>query len=373
VNQANSALVVGGTGPSGPHIVNGLIARGYQVTLFHRGTHESDAIPNSVEHIHGDPHFAETIREALGPREFDLVVAMYGRTRLLARHFKDGAGRFLATGALAATRGHFAPEALFPTGMPIPAAETEPTVQAEADTDGRFAWRIAETESEILALHPRATILRYPIVYGPQQVIPLEWYFVRRALDRRPFVILPDGGLRIITRGYSQNMAHAVLCAVDRPQVASGQVYNCADETQLTFAQVAEVVAQAVGHRWEVVSLPAALAVPSWPMALTRDSWHRLYDIDKLKRELGYRDVVPAVQAMAATARWYAERRELLASEIEKKLGDPFDYAAEDRLAADWRQISQSLLARHGREYAELPHPYPHPKKPGLAQDERGR
>ena len=40
-------------------------------------------------------------------------------------------------------------------------------------------------EREILALHPRATILRYPIVYGPQQIIPLEWYFVRRALDRR--------------------------------------------------------------------------------------------------------------------------------------------------------------------------------------------
>jgi hypothetical protein len=31
------------------------------------------------------------------------------------------------------------------------------------------------------------------------------------------------------------------------------------------------------------------------------------------------------------------------------------------------------MLARHGREYSELPHPYPHPKKPGLAQDERGR
>jgi hypothetical protein len=108
-------------------------------------------------------------------------------------------------------------------------------------------------------------------------------------------------------------------------------------------------------------------------MALTRDSWHRLYDIDKLKRELGYRDVVPAVQAMAATVRWYAERRELLAAGIEKTLGDPFDYAAEDRLVADWRQISRSLFARHGREYAELPHPYPHPKKPGLAQDERGR
>lgn len=69
VSAEKRALVVGGTGPSGPHIVNGLIARGYTVTLFHRGTHESDDIPDFVEHIHGDPHFIETIQEALGQRE----------------------------------------------------------------------------------------------------------------------------------------------------------------------------------------------------------------------------------------------------------------------------------------------------------------
>ena len=34
------ALIVGGTGPTGPFIVNGLIERGYEVTIFHRGTHE---------------------------------------------------------------------------------------------------------------------------------------------------------------------------------------------------------------------------------------------------------------------------------------------------------------------------------------------
>ena len=51
------ALVVGGTGPTGPFIVNGLRDRGYGVTIFHRGTHEIPEIPDEVEHIHGDPHF----------------------------------------------------------------------------------------------------------------------------------------------------------------------------------------------------------------------------------------------------------------------------------------------------------------------------
>jgi nucleoside-diphosphate-sugar epimerase len=368
-------LIIGGTGPTGPHIVNGLIARGYEVALFHRGTHESDEIPDFVEHIHGDPHFAETIQGALGKREFDLVVATYGRTRLLARHFQGRAGRFIAVGSVAATRGHMASDALFPTGLPVPTPETEPSVQAETDADGRFAWRIAQTEREILALHPRATIMRYPIIYGPHQLLPFEWCLARRALDKRPFVVLPDGGLRLIARGYSVNMAHAVLCAVDRHEEASGQIYNCADERQLTLRQLAEIVARAFDHQWEIVSVPAALAVPSWPMIFTdpQGSWHRLYDISKIRRELGYRDVVSPVEAVSMTVRWYAERRLALASEIEEKLGDPFDYVTEDQLVSDWRQAIQPLLARYGQERVSQAHPYAHPKAPGLAQDHLGR
>lgn len=51
----NTALVVGGTGPSRPFLVQGLQERGYTVTIFHRGTHEIPEIPANVEHIHGDP------------------------------------------------------------------------------------------------------------------------------------------------------------------------------------------------------------------------------------------------------------------------------------------------------------------------------
>ena len=68
------ALVVGGTGPTGPYIVNGLLDRGYEVAIFHRGTHEIPEIPPQVEHIHGDPHFLETIEESLGGRTFDLAI-----------------------------------------------------------------------------------------------------------------------------------------------------------------------------------------------------------------------------------------------------------------------------------------------------------
>ena len=53
------ALVIGGTGPSGPHIVNGLISRGYDVSVLHGGQHEI-RFDEEIEHIHVDPHFQET-------------------------------------------------------------------------------------------------------------------------------------------------------------------------------------------------------------------------------------------------------------------------------------------------------------------------
>ena len=53
--MAPTALVVGGTGPTGPHVVGGLLDRGFVVTVLHTGRHERDEIPAVVEHVHTDP------------------------------------------------------------------------------------------------------------------------------------------------------------------------------------------------------------------------------------------------------------------------------------------------------------------------------
>src|SRR5256886_14968640 len=116
------ALVIGGTGPTGPFIVNGLLQRGYKVAIFHRGTHEIPEILPEVEHIHGDPHFRETIDEALAGRTFDLTVATYGRIRLVAEAMVGKTGRFIGIGGVAFLRGHTESQADFSSrlGGPTP-------------------------------------------------------------------------------------------------------------------------------------------------------------------------------------------------------------------------------------------------------------
>ena len=76
-----SALVIGGSGPTGPFIVDGLLGRGFAVTVLHSGRHEA-TFGGPVERIHVDPHFAQTLTAGLGNRRWDVVIASYGRLRV---------------------------------------------------------------------------------------------------------------------------------------------------------------------------------------------------------------------------------------------------------------------------------------------------
>ena len=88
-----NALVIGGTGPTGPYIVEGLCKKGYDVGVLHRGLHEVE-YSQPVEHIHVDPFSPEAV-ESLGSRKFDVVVSMYGRLRQIAEGMKGRTPRFL--------------------------------------------------------------------------------------------------------------------------------------------------------------------------------------------------------------------------------------------------------------------------------------
>jgi nucleoside-diphosphate-sugar epimerase len=365
-----TALVVGGTGPSGPFLVNGLQERGYTVAIFHRGTHEIPEIPDDVEHIHGDPHFRETIDAAIAGRTFDVVIATYGRIRVLAEALVGKTGQFIAIGGVPAYRGYFAPSVNFPSGLPTPVPETAPTVQTEEEH--RFSYLIASTEQAVLAAHPRGVVYRYPYVYGPYQLLPREWCVIRRALDQRPFLILSEGGLGLMTHGYAGNLAHAVLLAVDKPEAAAGQIYNCGDDSQFSVRQIVDIIADELNHKFEILSLPAEVAYPARGVSLEVTPHHKLMDLHKIKQQLGYSDPLPPATALRRTVRWYVEHQPERGGDIEQRLQDPFDYETEDHLAAIYRDAMARARA-FKRETVPTPHPYPHPKEPGLARDHRNR
>ena len=74
-------------------VVEGLLKKGYEVAVLHRGLHEVE-YSQKIEHIHVDP-FAPDAMKYFGTRKFDVVCSMYGRLRQIAEAMKGKTPRFL--------------------------------------------------------------------------------------------------------------------------------------------------------------------------------------------------------------------------------------------------------------------------------------
>ena len=120
------ALVVGGTGPTGPVIVAGLEARGHDVTVCHTGNHEVDEVLH-LPHIHCDVRDRDSLTEAIGSKDWNVAVVTYGRLRTVAEVLKGRVGHFVSVGGGPALRGYFDPWAFDPPGLPLPTPEDAPT------------------------------------------------------------------------------------------------------------------------------------------------------------------------------------------------------------------------------------------------------
>lgn len=360
-----SALVVGGTGSSGSVVVDGLLARDFDVTVLHSGRHEVE-FARPVEHVHADAHFEEPLRDALLGRAFDLTVSMYGRARLTAEIVRGRTGRFIHVGGTfyrswvdgrLLTRDRQDDERWHPV-LAQTATVTDETTPSE--TVSRFSELAIRTEHAVLEAGERgdyqATVVRYPQIYGPGQPAPMEWSIIRRWRDGRTAILVPADGMLASTRCYSRNAAAVILGVVDHPAESVGEVFNAGDAEALTVRGWIEAIADALGARFRLVGIPYEAAAPTYPYALY--PWHgvhRLLDIGKARRLLGYQPV-PAATGLAETVRWYRDHPLRDDSDEARRLGDTFDYAMEDQLVAALDAVTP--LAEGRPAYA---HPYRHP------------
>lgn len=335
-------LVIGGTGPTGPHIVNGLVDRGHTVTILHTGNHEVDTIPAHLEHIHTDPFDEQAFASSIEGRTFDVVFAMYGRLRSIVSVLEGRTPRLFSIGGVPVYRGFAEPDLEFPTGMRLPATEDLPIVSDERS--GPKPLKIAEAEELVFSHHPNATHFRYPYIYGPNQVLPREWCIVKRALDGRRPLIMADGGLTLMTSAYVQNATHTVLLAVDRIDASAGQVYNVGDDRLFSQRQIAEIVADELDHEFEYVSLPWEQAEPNAPWMHNHSTTHRVLSTEKARTELGYRDLVDPIEGLRSTIRWQVEHLPSDPTAVAR-LQDPFDYDAEDALLDAYSRFRSDAAA----------------------------
>jgi hypothetical protein len=180
--------------------------------------------------------------------------------------------------------------------------------------------------------------------------------------------VLREHTERLITIGGSPGFRGS-----HQPEVLfpAGQIYNCGDDHQLTLAQWVELICHTLDSELEIVSVPGAYAFPARDLMIGRKtSHHQLFDLHKIRAELGYRDEVPVLQALPASVRWYLDNPPVSDAEKDEILAR--HYRTEDAMA-DVQARYQTELAAVDHVDPGYRHPYAHPKKPGRQKDHHGR
>lgn len=365
-------LIIGGTGVTGIPLVKQLLAQGCELTVLHRGNHAAN-VPAGVTQIIADPHAKDGLTQALAGQKFDAVIATYGRLRYVVQQLIGVTERVISVGGAAPVYKGFgqmtAPNP-WETTEPTPLFLPEDHALASAETDDVFSQMVRATEQSVMAIHQQGALnithFRYPLVYGPQNLCPAEWGLIKRALDQRRPLILPAGGRTIVSRGYSENVAHALVLALNNPSASAGKIYNVCDAEQLPNYLWVEKVGKLLGHEFDCIDIPFELLPEGFraspPQLLYRH--HTTLDIGNLQRDLGYSDLVSVDEALARTVAYYQANPLAADHPAALNLGDPFAYDYEDQLIAQWRGISTQTRAA----FAAVPAPaviwqHPYQKK----------
>ena len=339
------ALVIGGTGPTGPLVVQGLLDRGFEVSIYHRGYHEADDMPQVHHHLHGDPFELAALQNDFDGMSYDLVVGMYGRLRHVAAAMVGKTAKLVGIGGSASyLRPQHTDDPLAARSLPTPMDFPAYTERALSP----FAFAVAETERRVMAHHERgdfdAVMVRYPTVYGPRTPRQWLWPIVRRALDGRKRIIVPGDGSNVTPTGYAENVANIVLLACDKEE-ANGHTFNAVDDVTYCVKDFVAMAGRALGHEWEIVEISHPLAYELAKGYCFGDS--RMLDNTNLKTILGHADVVSVPEGVKRTALWLAENRHLIDQQIEDLVGNPYAYDLEDRLIESFtlwqKQASDSI------------------------------
>ncbi|WP_406114812.1 NAD-dependent epimerase/dehydratase family protein [Kitasatospora purpeofusca] len=167
-------LLLGGTEFVGRAVAEAALERGWEVTVFHRGTHTA---PEGARVLHGD-RTAEGGLAALAEGEWDAVVDTWSAApsvvRDSARLLAGRVGRY----AYVSSRSVYA----YPTAAG--ADESAPLVEGSPD-DGEMPYAESKRGGELAALDAfgdRALLIRAGLIVGPYENIGrLPWWLDRIA------------------------------------------------------------------------------------------------------------------------------------------------------------------------------------------------
>jgi len=233
-------LIIGGTLFLGRHVVESALARGHDVTLFHRGKTGVDLFPD-VERVIGD---RDGGLAPLAGREFDAVIDTCGYVPRIVRQSAE---------LLAPTCGHYifvSSCSVYTSPVAIGADESAPVTRELEDpatetVDGASYGPLKTLCEDAVREHfgDRSTIVRAGLIVGPQDTSDRFTYWPRRIAERGDVLCPPDLDQPVQFVDVRDLAEWMVTCAEER---LSGEFNALGPTEPLTMGEMLARIADAV-------------------------------------------------------------------------------------------------------------------------------
>jgi nucleoside-diphosphate-sugar epimerase len=315
--------VTGATGFIGSHLSEALVARGHEVTCLARGPEKTKWIAHLPVRIHyGDVSKPETLPDFAAGQ--DVIVHAAGITKGvdLDEYLQVNVGgtenllNAIKARNTALKRFIYisSQEAMGPCPDGVPMAEDhERNPLSMYGKSKHFAEKILNRYRDSISM----SIIRPPTVYGPRDR-DVYAYFRLAARGITPVV----GYSNTVSMAYVKNLVSGITLAIERP-LGSFRSYFFTDGAPLTWTEVAELIANALGKRTVRIRIPSLCmrmaggisgfytSLTNKAVLLSRDKIEAMknpYWIvsdERARSELGYRPAYTTEQGIRETALWY--------------------------------------------------------------------
>lgn len=299
-------LFIGGNGIISSACSRLAVDRGIDLHVLNRGSEDRRPLPAEVTRWRADVRDPESVRAALGEQTFDAVVDWVAYTpehvRTDIELFRGRTGQYVFISSASAYQ---TPPAK------VPVTESSPL----RNPHWRYSRDKIACEDLLVAAYREegfpATIVRPSHTYD-RTCVPLDggWTALGRMRQGREVVVHGDG-TSLWTLTHHEDFAKGFVPLLGNAR-AVGDSFHITSDEWLTWNQIVEMLAAALGVRPRIVHVPSdviAAADPEWGAGLLGDKAHSMvFDNGKLKALVPeYVATIPFQQGAKEIVAWFDE------------------------------------------------------------------